>query len=280
MITEMETTDCTHALAFCLALRLMSAEPASYLEPQSITRDPSTPIAQTRKILKCYLKKTLFFLTDESSQFSAYNPEMLMQKRVQAFVVVAFYSVMLSETIEHGYLGCSQGNPRQILAMNVPTAASIPFHLMMDIPLPFSPSATMDFTSCHLAKMATTDFLEDGEWAGFFSKSFDQHDYIIFDPPMHGIRFVTTAGSDSPDTLDLHGTGWDSMGDFSLDGTLVLGTGQILLKKVHSIRHGYPAWDWACIMTPLGIVGCWKRSPYSVNSILVWMWKVGWTTGH
>ena len=274
--TEMKATDCTHALAFCLALRLMSAEPASYLEPQSITRDPSIPIARTRKILKCYLRQTLYLPTDKSDQFSAYDPEMLIHKRVQAFVVVAFYSVMLSETIELGYLRCSRGDARQILAMTVPTATSIPFHLMMDIPLPFSPSATMDFTSCHLAKMATADFLEDGEWAGFFSMSLDQYDYMIFNPPMHGIRFVTTASSDSPDTLDLHGTGADSMGDFSLDGTLVPGTGQIILKKMHSVRVSYPPW-WACIMTPLGIVGCWKQSRCSV---LVWMWKVGWTTGH
>ncbi len=55
--------------------------------------------------------------------------------------------------------------------------------------------------------MANADFLEDGEWAGFFSKAFDEYDYIIFDPPMHGIRFVTTASSDSSDTIDLHGTG-------------------------------------------------------------------------
>ncbi len=200
-----------------------------------------------------------------------------MQKRVQAFAVVAFYSVMRSETIEYGSSRFLGGGLRQILVMAVPTATSIPFHLMMDIPLPFSPSATMDFTSCHLAKMANADFLEDGEWAGFFSKAFDEYDYIVFDPPMHGIRFVTTASSDSPDTIDLHGTGADSMGDFSLDGSLVLGTGQILLKKVHPARHSCTAWDWTCIMTPLGIVGCWKRGHYSV---MVWMWKVGWTAGH
>ncbi len=128
----------------------MSAEPASYLEPQSIARDPSIPIAETRKILQRYLRQTPYLATDDkSSQFSAYNPETLMQKRVQAFAVVAFYSVMRSETIEYGSSRFLGGGLRQILVMAVPTATSIPFHLMMDIPLPFSPSATMDFTSCH-----------------------------------------------------------------------------------------------------------------------------------
>ena len=89
----------------------------------------------------------------------------------------------------------------------------------------------MDLASCHMAKMTTVDFLEDGEWAGYYSTSHASGGYQHFHPLLHGLRIAATAQSDSASTLNLDGTGNQGTGPFDLDGTLVPETVQILLTK-------------------------------------------------
>lgn len=84
--TEVKATDCMHALAFCLALQLMSEKSAGYLGPQRPTQLPSEPWARTRRDLARYLKQPLYLTADYSSSFSVDNPRMLRQKRVHALV--------------------------------------------------------------------------------------------------------------------------------------------------------------------------------------------------
>lgn len=219
------------------------------------------------------LNPPIYFGID-SSHFSACDFSTIVQKHVHALKAVGLFSVILRETIELGRIWPPPGGSSRILAVAVPTSTSIPFHLMMDVPLPFSPNAGMELASCHLARMTTADFLEDGEWAGFYTIPNGPYS-VIFDPPMHGIRFVVTANNDSPTTLNLHGTGEDGISTFDLDGKISPTTGQIILKKVYF--GGAPAWDWNCIMTPMGIVGVWGKRE---NHGWIWLWKVGWTTGH
>ena len=270
----MQAIESTHALAFCLALRLMSEELPGHLGPQWPTPNTETPWARTRTTLTRYLKQPLYSPIIDSSHFSIYNPRMLVQKRNWALVAVGLLSVMLRETIELGQIRRVHNAFGYILVIPIPTSTSIPFHSMMDVPLPFSPSAVAEFASCHLAKMTTADFLEDGEWTGYYAMSYGLDGSVKFDPPMHSIRFVATANSDSPTTLNLHGVGKDGIGDFDLDGKLVPETGQVLLKKRYWVSI---TWDWACMMTPMGIVGTWGRSNYGG---WVWLWKTGWTAGH
>lgn len=209
---------------------------------------------------------------------SAYDLKTLVQNRVEALVAVGYFSLILREPIEIGVIRTPPSGSGQIPAMAVPTSTSIPFHLMMEVPLPFSHNVTMEFASCHLARMTTVDFLEDGEWAGYYSVSHAGVGgacFLHFDPPMHNISFVATANGDSPTTLNLHGTGEDGESAFALDGFISPRTGQIMLQKVYS--GGHPAWDWTCIMTPMGIVGSWGQSDYGG---WIWLWKVGWTAGH
>lgn len=113
-----------------------------------------------------------------------------------------------------------------------------------------------------VGKMTNAEFLENGEWANFYSMAYGQDDYLDFDPPMHDIRFVTNTDRDSLTILNLHGSEEDLIGASRLDSTLVLGIEDIVLKKVYS--DGHPARDWACIMTALDIVDSWRRSNYSV----------------
>lgn len=253
----------------------MSEEPADYLGPLWPKRNASTQWGETRRKLARYLRQAPSLPGIDCGYTSAYNSTYFIQKRVQALLAVGLFSVKLRETIELGRIRPQPNGLSQIPTMAVPTSSSIPFRLMMDVPLPFAPSATMEFASCHLAKMTTSDFLEDGEWAGFYSMSYGPDECMSFDPPMHGIRFVATATSNSPTTLDLHGTGEDGIAAFDLKGKIVPGTGQIFLRKVYS--GGSPTWEWACMMTPVGIVGSWGDQNYYGG---LWLWKVGWTASH
>ena len=51
----------------------------------------------------------IFLPADDINHFSVYDPRMLMQKRVQALLVLGLYSVVLRETIELGRMRRPQG---------------------------------------------------------------------------------------------------------------------------------------------------------------------------
>ncbi|KAF1986231.1 hypothetical protein K402DRAFT_93126 [Aulographum hederae CBS 113979] len=50
--------------------------------------------------------------------------------------------------------------------LSVPTAVSIPFLAFMKLPHPFSGQSTRKFTTCHLAAMTSSLFMEEGVWCG------------------------------------------------------------------------------------------------------------------
>lgn len=270
---EINATACTHALAYCVALRIMSDEPIDGLAFQKQIENEFGGPGPMRRILMRERKRSLYLPAEDPSHHSAFSPKVLMQRRIQAFVTLGLFPAILRRQLEIPYYRSLQrgGDFRQL---SVPTSNSIPFHSIMDAPLPFSPNATIDLASCHLAKMATTDFLGDGEWARYYSRSEGPGEYQHFYPSIRRIQIVATAGSDSASTLNLHGTGKDGIGAFDLDGkTLVLEIGQILLRKVY-VRG--PVWDWACIMTPMGIFGSWGLS---CHGGWIWLWKTAWTAG-
>ena len=259
----------TPALAFCFTLRLMSEEPAIIGE-------------RAWEKLMFNTQQRLRPPTDAYDHLAACSPETLSQNRVQALLAVGILAVNLRELMEIvrvRRLSNILPQPWDLLlrtaTVTVPTSTSIPFHFMMDVPLPFSPNAAIKFASCHLAKMTTVDFLEDGEWAGYYSLRHWRDERVPFDPPMHGIRFVGTTNSDSTTTLNLRGTGEDAVGAFDLEGKLAPETGHLVLRKTYS--GGSPVWDWVCIMTPVGIVGSWGEDIYGG---WIWLWKTGWTTDH
>ena len=224
-----------------------------------------------RDMLWHYLSEPLQSPSEAFDTFTTCDHTVLMQKRVRALTAVGVFSIFLRKTIGFG------GSTRRLVyalheatVIAVPTPTDIPLHLMLDVPLPFTSSAPMEILSCHLAKMTTVDFLEDGEWAGFYSVSNSQ--FVYFDPPMHGIRFVATAQCGDPTVLSLQGSGEDDIGTFDLEGKLASETGNINLRKTYS--GGSPAWDWVCIMTPVGIVGSWGQEAFGG---WIWLWKTGWT---
>ena len=178
-------------------------------------------------------KRSLYLPADDPSHHSAFSPKVLMQRRIQALVTVGLFSAILRrqlKVLRYRFLQRGGDFPQ----LSVPTSNSIPFPWIMDAPLPSSPNATIDFASCHLAQMVTADFLGDGEWAGYYSRSDGPGEYQHFYPSIRRIQIIATAESDSASTLNLHGTGKDGTGAFDLDGTLVPETqGKILLRKVY-----------------------------------------------
>lgn len=89
-----------------------------------------------------------------------------MQKSAQALVAVGLLSRTLPATIELRRILRIQNVLSQTPSVAIPTSTSIPFHLMMDVPLPFFPDAPAKVATCHLATTTTVDFLKDGEWTG------------------------------------------------------------------------------------------------------------------
>ena len=65
----------------------------------------------------------------------------------------------------------------------------------------------------------------------------------------------------------MHGTGEDAVGIFVPDGELVQGIGQMKLRNIYVT--GLPVWTWACLMTPVAIVGPWGE-----RQVRRWIWVV------
>lgn len=251
-----------YGLAFCFALRLMSEEPASMGE-------------RLREDLRLDLQ-TLHQPTDAYDWYAACIPGTLLRKSIRALITVGLFASNIREDSEIGRISVPNNLMTQTGTVSVPTSTSIPFHSMMDVPLPFSPDAAIKFASCHLAKMATLDFLEDGEWAGFYTVPQGRDHLPSFDPPMHNIHFVDASWGGDQNIQPLEGWGDDPVGPFGLEGQLAPETGHILMKKTYS--GGFPVWDCNLIMTPVGIVGSWREDDGYCGAM--WLWKTSWTADH
>jgi len=90
---------------------------------------------------------------------------------------------------------------------------------------------------------------------------------IIFDPPMLHMRFDTENHPEYPELLNLHATGKDGIGSFSLEGSIDQNNGSIkMLKTYNQILQ----WHWSCIMTLFGILGTWRGQEWGG---WVWLWR-------
>lgn len=258
---EWASVDDKQALAFCIGTGLMS----------KTTDDFST--SQCPQRLKRYLLKPLYE-PENAPELSIENPEMLLQKYVEAIMAVGVFATLLRDNISRGFILSPHRFKHPGLpptALIVPNAKDIPFLSMMDLPLPFALTTPRELATCHLPKMTSREFLEDGEWIGFYSISRQIEERVSFDPPMHGIRFSASANDDCPTILYLHATGKDGVDPFDLDGLVEQKSGKVMLTKRY---NQFNIWYWSSIMTPYGIVGTWGSRGYGG---WVWLWKVGWT---
>lgn len=260
---EWAAIDDEQALAFCIGTGFMSNENTDDLSAWQLSQK-----------LRQYLHEPLYE-PDNAHELSIESPEILMQKYVEATMAVGVFAMLLRDDIGQGVILKSLRTKDPSMpptALIVPTAKDVPLFSMMDLPLPFSPTAPRGLATCHLLQMTSQEFLEDGEWTGYYSMSLGSEDRVAFDPPMHGIRFSASANDESPTILCLHATGKDGVGPFDLDGLIEQDSGKVMLTKRYSRIN---IWYWSSIMTPYGIVGTWGGRGYGG---WVWLWKVGWTS--
>jgi len=171
--------------------------------------------------------------------------ELSRQRLIQATAAVGTFAVLLCGALTHGN---SARRWQGITSAHLPKPRSIPFSLMMDPFMPYCANAAKDFPACHLSKLTSPEFLEDGEWFGFYSH--DNHERMSFGLPMHNVRFRENS---SIDNRRVHAAGMDGVGSFDLDG-VVVPDGKVRLTKRY---HRGPVWRWTGVVTPFGIVGTW-----------------------
>ncbi len=273
------------ALAFCIGTGLMSNEAMHDFGPRQppqrhlqLGGDLEVALENDQRRLAHYLDQ-LLYEPRNTHELTVDNLDMLMRKRIQAFIAVGVFAMLLRNDIcegdvERRWDRMTNGARPPFAAMIVPNVRDIPFYSMMDLPLPFSPTAPEEFATCHLPYMTSQDFLADGEWTGFYSISMGSGGYIDFDPPMHGIRFVTHVFDDKPTTVNVRATGMDGVGSFDLSGQIDRESGKVVLRKSYSDTH---EWQWCCLMTPYGIVGTWGSGLYGG---WLWLWKASWSENH
>jgi hypothetical protein len=179
------------------------------------------------------------------------------KKYSQALDAVGIVSILIREALARGIVRNSWAAPSSP-GISVPTTESIEFFSLMDMPLPFVADGAAKLPYCHIATMTSKHFLEEGEWAGFYTVSTGAHELHI-DWPMRGMRFRVCDDPERP-WRHLQAYGNDGIGDFSLSSSMASATGEMTMVKAYT--GGTLRWDWACMMTPFGIVDFWGTNSF------------------
>ncbi|KAH6665483.1 hypothetical protein B0J14DRAFT_232591 [Halenospora varia] len=131
----------------------------------------------------------------------------------------------------------------------------------------------------HISTMLTQEFLEDGEWVGYYSNSMLPESFDL-ELPMTGVYFqvcdeirphLMPSFSAHP-FQSLTSEGSDSVGTFNLEGHISSLDGAFGMEKSY---HSGPTWEWKGRMTPFGIVGTWGS--FGDTYGYVWLWKRAWS---
>ena len=191
------------------------------------------------------------------------NNEVTTETRHQLLIALALFSDgfrvihMTHSTFDH----CSHLSPRDI-----------PFISMMRLPPPLSLNAAGDFATCHLSKMTSKGFINDGLWIYGSSIGHD-HEMSFAGVPIRGVAFVATQTEAHPSKLTLCGSGSDLRGDYSLEGSIAQETGRVHLVKRYLIST--PDTYLSGLMTPFGVVGV-QSSSETMDRGWFWLWKAAW----
>ena len=120
--------------------------------------------------------------------------------------------------------------------------------------------------------MTAKDFLEGGEWVGYYCYSFRELGMPMFDSMMSGMRFACSAApNEDQNSLLLTTRGDDGCGQFQLQGTISANDGCLGLTKLYA---GGNAWGWRAIMSPYGLIGTWGEGRWGG---WLWLWKREWS---
>ena len=155
-----------------------------------------------------------------------------------------------------------------------PDALCSPLLSMLPSCSPFMPLSGEKLVSQYVHGMTQPDFLEDGEWVGFYCYSIGvgDDDPAQIDPAMEGIHFQVTQ-EDASDLLLINGRGRDGVGPFGLRGRCSRRSGRVEMEKNYEAT--LVRWRWRGAITPFGITGSWESGPAWGGWF--WIWKRSWT---
>jgi len=171
---------------------------------------------------------------------------------------------------------------RQLL--HVHNIGKIPFAEHMDIPLPYTRDSDQRLLACHVAKMATKHFMEDGEWVGYRCMTFVADPTYMYQPYVYPaairINFKVNSRMRHGAVRIFACNASYERDQFDLDGVLYPRIGRLFLTKRH---HGgnEPIWTMSLALTPFGLVGSWKiirSGPDNGIGGWLWLWKRSWSS--
>jgi hypothetical protein len=161
-----------------------------------------------------------------------------------------------------------------------PLPSRIPFRDLLDIPKPLQDDSATKFTTAHMERMTSAEFLQSGEWTGLYCYGSSTTQTITFDSPMcqihfdvDGVREDQHSGGETV-LLVTSRTGKDAVGPFTLSGE-VSQSGAVRMYKSYT-NSGF-GWSWVARMTPYGIVGFWGSDISHQIGGCIWIWKKVWT---
>jgi hypothetical protein len=154
---------------------------------------------------------------------------------------------------------------------------AFPFGEYMDPPLPFAPNSDKDILTCHIPKMATKQFLEEGEWVGYRCSSSKDFPITTY-PAVIRLTFQVASRQRRGAFRIFARDASDDRGHFNLDGVLYAGIGRLFMTKRCS-DEGEPNWTMSLALTPFGLVGSWSivcRGHRNEAGGCIWLWKRSW----
>jgi hypothetical protein len=170
--------------------------------------------------------------------------------------------------------------PASIHTKNLPKPSRMPYYDYMDLPSICEANSATLFSTCHLSKMTSPEFLT-GRWMGYYTdhrRAYSIPVEDLFDTPMDNIQLLARPSTMSPDRaqssfveIDARSGGIDSHGIFSLEGQ-VHSYGYVQVVKRY--LNGGWTWGWNGHVTPFGIVGSWGL--HQDFGGYFWIWKEDW----
>ena len=190
--------------------------------------------------------------------------EILVPLHVQALIALGLFIPMARTW-------CELGGP--YVSLIPPELIDLPLASLMACSPPFRTLSSKDFIRQYVERVTEPEFLEDGEWVGYYCYSIGGLSTTpqISDSEMKGVYFRTVPEG-SNGILQLTSKGQDGVGPFTLTGRVSGTTGLLLMNKVY--EGGHPTWNWKGALTPFGIAGSWGDMSFGG---WFWLWKRAWS---
>lgn len=265
-----------YAKALCIALRILTPKPIPHFRPDLWGGDMRYVNHDSPRSEKRHWDEIINELQHPLPNYEIEDPAKLrLHKKIQTLLALGTFAVYIRDIPFQSWGRSTMASPSHIespKAIGVPSSKAMPFHDLLDLPLPFESSAGERLLYCHRNQMTSKTFLEDGEWVGCYCTRVNFDFEVTVDPPMVDIYFVLLPSRHAP--WALQGYGRDAIGEFDLGGFLNQQTCDITMEKRYSSGAELgTVWPWRGYMTPFGIAGYWggfQRGGW------FWLWKRHW----